>query len=104
MITFFSAIRTRSLGRKRLLGLDFDHLGPTRILRSVRHDRDFPGVLMWRDGDGQTGRPFANVFDLEPDRGLEFFARFCRLLHACSVLSAHARGAAPPWGAFRGLG
>jgi hypothetical protein len=44
------------------------------------------------DGDGQARRPFANVFHLQPDRGLELFARFCRLLQA----SLSPRGTGPP--------
>jgi hypothetical protein len=31
-----------------------DHLATVRILRPVRHDPDFPGVLVRHDGDGQA--------------------------------------------------
>jgi hypothetical protein len=58
----------------------FDHVAPIRVLRPVRHDHDFPGVFVGRDGDGQVRRPFADVFHLQPDGGFEFFARFCWLL------------------------
>jgi hypothetical protein len=46
------------------------------ILRPIRHDLDFPGVLVGHGGDGQACRPFAD------DHGLEFFARFCWLLQS----------------------
>jgi hypothetical protein len=75
-------------------GNRFDHVAPIRILRHVRHDHDFPGVLVWCDGNGQARRPFANVFHLQPDRGLEFFARFCWLLHAS--ITGLRRGPGPP--------
>jgi hypothetical protein len=46
---------------------------------------------MGHDRDGKVRRPFANVFHLQPDRGLEFFAGFRWLLQVpiaiwpCSV-------------------
>jgi Virulence factor BrkB len=49
---------------------------------------------VWCDGNGQARRPFANVFHLQPDRGLEFFARFCWLLHAS--ITGLRRGPGPP--------
>jgi hypothetical protein len=60
----------------------FDHLGALRILRSVGHDRDLPSVLVGHDRDGEIRRQLADGFHLEPDRGLEFFARFCWLLQS----------------------
>ena len=53
-----------------------------RILRSVGHDRDLPSVLVGHDRDGEIRRQLADGFHLEPDRGLEFFARFCWLLQS----------------------
>jgi hypothetical protein len=35
---------------------------------------------MGHDRDGQVRRPFADIFHLQPDRGLEFFAGFRWLL------------------------
>src|SRR5258705_3861894 len=63
------------------IGNGFDHLAAVRVrLRPVAHDRDLPRVLIGHDRDGQVRRPFANVFHLQPDRGLEFFAGFRWLL------------------------
>lgn len=63
---------------------------------------------MGRDGDGQTCRPFADVFHLHLDRGLKLLARFCRLLQACSVLGARPHSIkterSPALGALGGLG
>jgi hypothetical protein len=38
-------------------------------------------------------RPFANVFHLQPDRGFELFARFCRLLQADSFTARNGTAA-----------
>jgi hypothetical protein len=41
---------------------------------------------MGHDRDGQPGGPFADIFHLKPDGGLEFFPGFCRLLQASAAV------------------
>ncbi|EIG62195.1 hypothetical protein Bra1253DRAFT_07083 [Bradyrhizobium sp. WSM1253] len=62
----------------------FDHLGPPRVPPSVRHDRDLPSILTGDDRDGDIRGQLADVFHLQLDRRVEFFARFCRLFQAGS--------------------
>ncbi|SIO56468.1 hypothetical protein SAMN05443247_08288 [Bradyrhizobium erythrophlei] len=49
---------------------------------------------MGHDRDGEIRRQLADVFHLQPDRGLQFFARFCRFLQTPSLLVA--RNGPPP--------
>jgi hypothetical protein len=62
-----------------------DHVGAPGILRPVCHDRDLPGILVRHDRDGEISPQLADVLHLQPDRGLEFFPGFCRLLQAWAV-------------------
>ncbi|MET4121022.1 hypothetical protein ABIB85_007453 [Bradyrhizobium sp. JR1.5] len=62
----------------------FDHLGPPRVPLSVRHDRDLPSILTGDDRDGDIRGQLADVFHLQLDRRVEFFARFCRFFQAGS--------------------
>lgn len=69
------------------IGDGFDHLASIRVLlQRLPHDRDFPRVLMGHDRDGQISRPFADIFHLQPDGGLEFFPSFCRLFQASATV------------------
>ena len=71
------------------IGNGFDHVATIRVpLRPVPHDLDFPGVFVRHDRDREIRRPVADVFHLQPDGGLQFFAGFGRLLQADSFSRA----------------
>jgi hypothetical protein len=75
------------------IGNGFDHVATIRVpLRPVPHDLDFPGIFVRHDRDGQVRRPVADVFHLQPDGGLQFFAGFRRLFQA----DLSPRGTGPP--------
>ena len=51
---------------------------------------------MRHDRDGEIRRQLADVFHLQPDRGFQFFARFCRFLQTC--ITAWARNGTTAFG------